>query len=146
MKSGTTPLYCEFGSCRGPKTLKYLRATPSRPYTAWNMAVYCSAASLETPYGEMGFGTKDSCLGGHRGRTVHGGGGRGDHAPDAGVTRGKKHVECAGDVHCGRRERVLHGAGHGWQGGKVNHVVDAHHCVVNTFVAPEITLHKLDIC
>ena len=37
--------------------------TASIPYTALNPMQYCSAASLDTPYGEMGMGTRVSRLG-----------------------------------------------------------------------------------
>src|SRR5207253_2418257 len=56
MKRGTTAAYCEVGSWFGPKTLKYRSATVSSGYTRLKLTQYRSAASFETPYGEIGSG------------------------------------------------------------------------------------------
>src|SRR5438445_11061370 len=63
MKRGTTAAYCEVGSWFGPKTLKYRSATVSSGYTRLKLTQYRSAASFETPYGEIGSGFAVSNLG-----------------------------------------------------------------------------------
>src|SRR5712691_10381351 len=63
MNFGITAAYCDAGSCRAPKTLKYRRVTVSNPYVATNAAQYCSPVNLATAYGERGRGSISSCLG-----------------------------------------------------------------------------------
>src|SRR5690349_16712393 len=63
MNFGTTAAYCEFGSCLGPKILKYRNATASTANEAANARQYSSPASFVTAYGDNGFGTIPSCFG-----------------------------------------------------------------------------------
>jgi len=57
MKRGTTAAYCDSGSWRGPKTLKYRSDTISIAYTRLKLVQKRSAASFATAYGEMGSGS-----------------------------------------------------------------------------------------
>src|ERR671934_1174692 len=63
MNFGTTAAYCEVGSWRGPKTLKYRSTTVSRSYTRLKLTQNRSAASFDTAYGEIGSGFWSSLRG-----------------------------------------------------------------------------------
>src|SRR6476659_6393817 len=63
MNSGITAAYADDGLWRGPNTLKYRSATPSRSPPRAYASTYCSLASLDAAYGERGRGSTFSTFG-----------------------------------------------------------------------------------
>ena len=145
MNRGTTAAYCEVGSWRGPKTLKYRSATVSIPYTRVKLTQKRSAASLATAYGEIGFGACVSTRGNVAAVAVDGRRRRGHDAPDALVAGGEQHVERALDVDGGRRQRVLHRARNGAERALVEDDLDAADGRVHALVRAEVALDDLDV-